>query len=164
MRIRFTTHALERAVKRFFPGATLDVAQSEMLACMPRAAKLKDAGQFEERWLLGELGAILVCAVEGGERVVKTVLKASNIPAEVFPDEGDTMPAPSARGKLVIKIEVDYLINNAEVTHAEVQTKMEGVALNGFKGSMNSKKVTILGVKTTSEATSAPLARIRKGQ
>lgn len=163
MRIRFTTHALERAVKRFFPGATLDVAQAEMMACLPKASKMKDVGQYEERLLLAELGAILVCALDGGERVVKTVLIA-RAPVEVFPDEGDTMPAPSTRGKLVIRIEVDYLINNAEVTHPEVQTKLQGIAMNGFKGSMNSKKMTILDVKTTSESTVAPLVRIRKGQ
>ncbi len=95
MKIRFTTHALERAVKRFYPGATLDAAQAAMLAEMPAAAKLRDVGQYEERWLLGVIGAILVCAVEDGERIVKTVLKASPVQADTFPNEGDTMPGPS---------------------------------------------------------------------
>lgn len=150
--LRFTTHSLERAVQRFFPGETLDAAEAKLLAAWNDSpAKLKEGGMNEERWMLANPPLILVCAIEVGERVVKTILRAGRSSGE-FDMEPDTLPAPSPRGKLIIKLEVDYLINDVETSHAEVQKNLEGTALKGFKGSMNSKKMTVVDVKASSES------------
>jgi len=151
--LRFTTHALERAVKRFFPGETLDAAETKLMAAWNDSpAKLRDGGLNEERWLLNDPPAILVCAIEVGERVAKTILYAGRTTADEFESEPDTIPAPSPHGKLIIRLEVDYLINGAETSHAEVQTSLEKIALKSFKGSMNSNKITTIDVKVTSES------------
>jgi hypothetical protein len=160
--IRFTNHALERAVHRFFPGETLDAAEAKLsVAWNDSPAKLKDAGRFEERWLLSDPPAILVCAIEGGERIVKTVLRTGRA-AEELDLEPDTIPAPSPQGKLIITLEVDYLINDAEASHAEVQTLFENIAAKGFKGSVNSKKITILNAKSSSRSSSVSSSSANK--
>lgn len=151
--LRFTTHALERAVQRFFPGETLDAAEKKLMAGWNASpAKLKEGGMNEERWLLNDPAVILVCAIEVGERVVKTILRPGRTSSGEFELEADTLPAPSPRGKLIIRLEVDYLINDVETSHAEVQTNLESIALKGFKGSMNSKKMTVMDVKASSES------------
>lgn len=103
---------------------------------------------------------ILVCVIELGIRVCKTVLKGGSVSGE-YDLEVDTLPAPPSL-KAIIKLEVSYLAPGMPVIDA--QKAMEGIAFRSFVGSMNNPRISILDVKATSETevSAIPLGRIEK--
>lgn len=149
--IRFSVHALDRAVERFLPGMTNEQANQILIAEFHNGDPTKlAAGQHEERWLLKKPACILVCVWECGELVVKTILRnnrasASLALAETTPDD------VNRDGEAVLEVNVKYL-RSFTATHGECLRQLEETLRKHLKGTTFTKNYTTIEFTVTSRA------------
>lgn len=145
-RIIFSTHALERAEQRLFPGLSPNRIERLLQEAWSRGpAKLRHGKADEERWLISEPEAILVCAAEKGRRVCKTILFRTRAAPDTFEAEEET---PIVRGRLVISLDVEYE-RRGLASHIDVEDALQRLVEGAIKGRINTKEYKVLKHKTT---------------
>jgi len=143
-RIHFSSHALERAEQRLFPGLSPNRCERLLQEAWNRGpAKLKSS-KDEERWLIQDPEAVLVCAIEKGRRVVKTILFRLRNDPDVFEASEDFEPVR----RIVVSVAVEYE-RRALASHVDVEEKLRRIVTNAVRGVANCKEFKILNQETT---------------
>lgn len=143
--IHFSTHALERAAQRLFPGLSPNRCEAALQAAWALGpAKLRGSSANEERWLIEEPEAILVCAAESGRRVCKTILFRRRDAPDTFElEEGD-----EPRRRLVISVALEYE-RRGVASHIDVEDALHKVVDAAIRGRTQTKEFKVLRHQTT---------------
>ncbi len=155
--IHFSTHALERAAQRLFPGLSPNRCERMLQDAWGRGpAKLRASSATEERWLIEEPEAILVCSAESGRRVCKTILFRRRGAPDAFELEEGEEP----KRRLIISVELEYE-RRGVASHIDVEDALHKVVDAAIRGRNQTKEFKVVRHKTTTRiefAFSAPEA------
>ena len=144
--IHFSSHALERAAQRLFPGLSPNRCEMALQEAWSRGpAKLRASSKTEERWLIDEPEAILVCAAEKGRRVCKTILFRRRDAPDTFELEEDEEP----KRRLIISVALEYE-RRGVASHIDVEDALQKVVDSAIKGRIQTKEFKVLRHETTS--------------
>ncbi len=144
-RLHFSSHALERAEQRLFPGLSPNRVEQALLEAWSRGPAKLRSSKNEERWLIQDPEAILVCAIERGKRTVKTILFKLPDAPETF-EEGED---PEPRRRIIVSVAVEYE-RRGLASHIDVEDKLQHLVDRAVRGHSQTKEFKVLKQETTS--------------